>query len=211
MFSNEKRQILHKNQLAEVICQLRFPQILMIDQQAPALFQEQIRHEFPQYAVRKDVPAPKITGVPGNLTLENQTPTANYQFISTDGVWRVNLTSTFISLACKHYTRWETFAQKLDKPLAAFIKTYKPAYFQRIGLRYLNFVSRKALELEGITPVYKVSNGAGDANIFSGHGFNCTNITTGMFAVHTTDEYLDMAVFAQAFNVVWRIITDDLN
>ena len=144
MFSNEKRQILHKNQLAEVICQLRFPQILMIDQQAPALFQEQIRHEFPQYAVRKDVPAPKITGVPGNLILENQTPTANYQFISTDGVWRVNLTSTFISLACKHYTRWETFAQKLDKPLAAFIQTYKPAYFQRIGLRYLNFIPETA-------------------------------------------------------------------
>ena len=76
---------------------------------------------------------------------------------------------------------------------------------------YLTKTMHKALELEGITPVYKVSNGAGDANIFSGHGFNCTNITTGMFAVHTTDEYLDMAVFAQAFNVVWRIITDDLN
>ena len=77
--------------------------------------------------------------------------------------------------------------------------------------KLLDRLNVDVIELEGITPVYKVSNGAGDANIFSGHGFNCTNITTGMFAVHTTDEYLDMDVFAQAFNVVWRIITDNLN
>ena len=150
MFSNEKRQILRNNQLAEVICQLRFPQILMIDQQPPALFQEQIRQEFPQYAARKEVPAPKITGIPGNMTLENQAPTTNYQFISADGIWRVNLTSSFISLACKRYTRWEDFAKQLDKPLAAFIQTYKPAYFQRVGLRYLNFISRNSLNLEGV-------------------------------------------------------------
>lgn len=150
MFLNQKRQILHNNQLAEVICQLRFPQILMIDQKPPAEFQELIRQEFPQYAARKEVPAPKIMGTPGNMTLENQTPTMNYQFISADGIWRVNLTSSFISLACKRYTRWEDFAKKLDKPLAAFIRTYKPAFFQRVGLRYLNFISRNSLNLEGV-------------------------------------------------------------
>lgn len=150
MFSTERRQILRNNQLAEVICQLRFPQILMIDQQPPAVFQEQIRQEFPQYSARKEVPAPRITGVPGNMTLENQALTTNYQFVSADGIWRVNLTSSFISLACKRYTRWEDFAKKLDKPLAAFIQTYKPAYFQRVGLRYLNFISRKGLNLEGV-------------------------------------------------------------
>ena len=36
----------------------------------------------------------------------------------------------------------------LDKPLATFIQLYKPAYFQRVGLRYLNIVSRNALGLE---------------------------------------------------------------
>lgn len=150
MFSERNRKILRNHQLSEVICQLRFPQILMIDQQPPAVFQEQIRQEFPQYSARKEVPAPKITGVPGNMTLENQAPTTNYQFVSVDGVWRVNLTSTFISLACKHYTCWEDFAKMLDKPLAAFIQTYKPAYFQRVGLRYLNFISRNRLNLEGV-------------------------------------------------------------
>ena len=38
---------------------------------------------------------------------------------------------------------------QLDKPLAAFIQTYRPAFFERVGLRYLNFISRSALGLEG--------------------------------------------------------------
>ena len=68
------------------------------------------------------MPAPKITGTPGNLTIEKQDPVINYQFASADGVWRVNLTSKFISLACTNYTCWEDFAKKLDKPLVSFIK-----------------------------------------------------------------------------------------
>lgn len=149
MFSNESRCIYHRNQLGEVICQLRFPEILTIGANLPVDFQESIRDEFPQYAARKENAAPRLTGTPGNLTLEKQEPTINYSFTSADGIWRVNLTGKFISLSCSRYTRWEEFAQKLDKPLAAFIKIYKPAYFERIGLRYLNFFSRRDLGLEG--------------------------------------------------------------
>ena len=43
MFSNEPRCIYRKNQLAEVICQLRFPEILKISAEAPVAFQEAIR------------------------------------------------------------------------------------------------------------------------------------------------------------------------
>lgn len=150
MFSQQPRQRFRQNQLAEVICQLRFPDILSISAKVPVDFQEAIRGEFPQYSVRKEAPAPKLVGAPGNFTLQNQPETLNYQFVSADGLWRVNLTSKFISLACARYTTWEDFAQKLDLPLAAFIKIYKPAYFERVGLRYINAFSRKALELEGV-------------------------------------------------------------
>lgn len=150
MFSQEPRCIYRTNQLGEVICQLRFPEILSIGVNVPAQFQELIRDEYPQYSARKEAPAPKLTGAPGNFKLEDQPTTINYQFMSEDGVWRVNLTSTFISLACTRYTRWEEFALRLDKPLVAFIKTYRPAFFERVGLRYLNFFSRKALDLDGI-------------------------------------------------------------
>ena len=150
MFSNESRCIYSENQLAEVICQLRFPEILTIGTTLPAAFQEAIREEFPRFSRRQEMPAPKITGVPGHLTLENPQPTVNYQFLSADGIWRINLTSKFISLSCVKYVRWEEFAQKLDKPLAAFIQLYKPAYFERVGLRYVNFISRFRLGLEDV-------------------------------------------------------------
>lgn len=150
MFSQEPRCLYRANQLGEVICQLRFPEILAIEANPPVAFQEAIRKAFPQYSARKETPAPRISGTPGNLSLENQPSTINHQFVSADGVWRVNLTSKFISLACSRYTCWEDFAKKLDKPLVAFIKTYQPAYFERVGLRYLNFISRKNLNLEGV-------------------------------------------------------------
>ena len=149
MLSHEPRCIFPRNLLSDVMCQLRFPEILTISQTPPAAFQEAIRDEFPIYSSRMEVPMPKISGMPGNMRLEDQPSTVNYCFASEDGTWRVNVTSKYISLACNRYTRWETFAQKLDKPLAAFIRIYKPAFFERVGLRYLNFLSRKDLGLEG--------------------------------------------------------------
>lgn len=148
MFSNEERCVYRRNQLGEVICQLRFPEILTISANAPVDFQEAIREDYPRYSVRQEAPAPKLTGTPGNMTVQNQPAVPNYQFSTADGVWRVNLTGKFISLACSRYTCWEDFAGRLDKPLAAFIRIYKPAFFERIGLRYVNFISRKDLDLE---------------------------------------------------------------
>ncbi len=160
MFAHKERCRYQSHQLAEVICQLRFPEILAIPANPPVEFQEAIRADYPQFMRRQELPAPKVTGTIGNLTLQSQAPVTNYQFVSADGAWRVNLTSKFISLSCSRYTSWEEFAGRLDNPLAAFIRIYKPAYFERVGLRYLNFISRRSLGLEGtpfselISPCY---------------------------------------------------------
>lgn len=136
MFSHNERCNYENNQLAEVICQLRFPEILSIETNIPSNFQDAIRDTFPLYAVRKEVSGDQQTN--------------NYQFATHDGIWRVNLTSKFISLSCSRYACWEDFARMLDKPLAAFIQIYKPAFFERVGLRYLNFFSRQALKLTNV-------------------------------------------------------------
>ena len=70
--------------------------------------------------------------------LEPQKPITNYNFISEDGRWKLNLTQGFIALSTLSYTRWEDFATRLDRPLAQFIQLYQPAFFERIGLRYVN-------------------------------------------------------------------------
>lgn len=133
----------------EVICQLRFPTILSINTVEPAAFQEAIRTEFPQYVRRQDVAAPRVTGLGGPAPkVEQQPPVTNYNFLSADGSWKLNLTKNFIALSTLRYPGWETFARQLDKPLAAFIKLYQPAYFQRVGLRYVNLFSRKKLGIQ---------------------------------------------------------------
>lgn len=136
MYSREQRCVYGCNPLVEVICQLRFPEILSVETQLPAAFQEEIRDVFPRYFCHKEGSGDKQTN--------------NYNFGTADGRYRVNLTSKFISLSCGRYTCWEDFAAMLDKPLAAFIRLYKPGFFDRVGLRYVNFISRKDLNLEDI-------------------------------------------------------------
>ena len=152
LFSDRSRTIYPNAPVHEVICQLRFPTILSINTVEPAAFQEAIREEFPRYACKQETPAPKLTGLGSAAPrVEQPAPTANYHFLSADGMWKLNLTRDFIALSTLCYPSWEAFARQLDKPLAAFIQLYKPAYFQRVGLRYVNIVSRAKLGL-GDTP-----------------------------------------------------------
>lgn len=150
LFSDHPRVHYEKPQLAEVICQLRFPAILAIGSREPVDFQEAVRGMFPRYAAREEQPAAKITGL-GTAGAKVETPRSiiNYNFISADGHWKLNLTNNFISLSTVAYPGWEGFGQHFDLPLAQFIRLYQPAFFERIGLRYVNIFSRRALDLEG--------------------------------------------------------------
>jgi len=145
LFADNARYSYVRSPLIETICQLRFPTILSIGSTDPAQFQEVIRADFPRYAARQEQQSPRVV----NGKVEQAPPITNYNFISSDGLWKVNLTKDFIALSTLRYTRWEDFAQKLDKVLALFIQIYQPAFFERIGLRYINAIARKALGLEG--------------------------------------------------------------
>lgn len=149
LFSDRPRQHYARSALREVICQLRFPAILSIGANEPAAFQEAIRHVFPRYARKVDNPPPKPAVVNGTTQLIQQPAVVNYHFLSADSRWKLNLTSEFISLSTLAYGGWESFGGMLDLPLAQFIRLYQPAFFQRIGLRYVNLFSRRDLGLEG--------------------------------------------------------------
>ena len=149
LFSEYARYQYVRSPLVEVICQLRFPTILSIGANEPAAFQEAIRKEFPKYMTRQEQLPPKVVKNGNTTALETPKPITNYHFISEDGRWKINLTQNFIALSTLAYQRWEDFAIRLDQALAQFIQIYQPAFFERIGLRYVNAVSRKALGLEG--------------------------------------------------------------
>ena len=88
LYSDNPRVHYEKAQLAEAICQLRFPTILSIGTKEPADFQEAIRAMFPRYAAKREQPAPRIAnlGTP-QAKLEVQDPVVNYNFVSADGPW----------------------------------------------------------------------------------------------------------------------------
>lgn len=144
-----KRVIYQLNPLIEVILQLRFPTILSIGSNEPAVYQESIRNEFPVYQL----------GIENEQTFSIDIENAdigpavvskqhkNYAFISADGNCKINLTNSFISISTIKYTRWEEFLSRFELPLNSFIKQYKPQLFERIGLRYINAFSREKLNL----------------------------------------------------------------
>lgn len=150
LFSDAERCHYDRPVTHEVICQLRFPTILSIDNREPADFQERIRARFPRYGVRREAPPPQVIQHGGGAAPEVKSAPAiaNYAFVSEDTLWKLNLTKDFIALSTLRYAGWEDFAAKLDQTLAAFIQIYQPAFFERIGLRYRNIVSRSALGLE---------------------------------------------------------------
>jgi uncharacterized protein (TIGR04255 family) len=153
-FPDAPRVIYNKNPLDRVICQLRFPAILRIQNEIPAEFQEHIRKDFPGFVEKNEtifsIQQEKKTGSPGQLPqpflpVQNK----NYEFSSEDGNWTVNLTRSFLALTTRKYTRRNDFQERLQIPLQALVSVYKPAYFSRVGLRYIDIIKRSVLNLEG--------------------------------------------------------------
>ncbi len=155
-FPIARRVIYKTNPLERVICQLRYPPILRIEAEIPANFQDRIRAEFPNYSetseIKLELP-PAIQGaIPPELASQmfQSTGSKNYEFSSEDGLWKINLTRTFIALTTSKYERWEHFRDKLELPLQALVEFYAPSHFSRVGLRYVDVIKRSILNLRGV-------------------------------------------------------------
>lgn len=153
-FPETKRVIYNKNPLDNVICQLRFPPILMIDSEVPSGFQNAIRNEYPLYEEKTEVVHEFTAGLKPQFPqevinqLSNTSINKNHEFTSEDGVWKINLTRTFISISTAKYRRWEHFKDKFKNSYDALIKYYNPPFFTRIGLRYIDLFCRESLDLQ---------------------------------------------------------------
>ncbi|MDR2200201.1 MAG: TIGR04255 family protein [Deltaproteobacteria bacterium] len=148
---NHKRVIYKKNPLVRVVCQLRFPRILVINDKEPVNFQEKIRETFPNYQrIVEEQHLIKLNYVPNDSlsTLSNAQSQLinNYHFSSLDGNWHINLTSSFLALSTSSYKRWEDFITKIIEPLEALKEIYKPAIFERVGLRYIDAFKKSFLD-----------------------------------------------------------------
>lgn len=156
-FPDYPRFIYEKNPLERVICQLRFPTILKINTQPPADFQDKIRTHYPILEERIQAGVQFPNDVPDEIkqlllpvAAAGSSGKRAYDFTSEDGVWTVSLTSDFVALTTTNYTRWEEFRNHLQIPFDALVDVYAPAFFSRVGLRYIDVIKPSLLDIEDI-------------------------------------------------------------
>lgn len=73
----------------------------------------------------------------------------NHGFTSVDGIWKINLTRTFLTISTSEYKTWEDFSGRFKKPFEALVKIYQPPFFTRLGIRYIDIIDRSKLNLSG--------------------------------------------------------------
>src|SRR5690606_4546491 len=57
--------------------------------------------------------------------------------------------SEALTVRTERYVRWDAFVPHVRAALAAYLDTYPSGPFTRIGLRYIDLVSRERLNLKG--------------------------------------------------------------
>ena len=160
-FPEVERVIYKRNPLLQVICQLRFPAILKIETESPAVFQEHIRAEYPDFeeiAQSRLENLPNVGGlVPSQILSQiSMGPKRSYKFKTTDQIWEVSLTRTFLALMTTNYVRWEEFRNRLSSPMKALFSAYSPASITRIGLRYIDVIKRTTIGLSKDEPWHEL-------------------------------------------------------
>jgi uncharacterized protein (TIGR04255 family) len=142
-FPESERTLYRENTLAEVICQLRFPPILAVASELPADFQEAIRADYPGYSVDE-----AVAGLPPEMSaLIARNAQQTHRFRSEDGHASVALATNFLSVSTRAYVRWEDFLSSVDQARNALESIYRPAFYERVGLRYQNVIDRQTLGL----------------------------------------------------------------
>ena len=154
-FPTSERVRYSRNQIRNVVCQLRFPTILRVETNLPDEFQECIRDMYPQYQERvvttsTQLPAEIESLIPEQMKQLLAGGGRHFDFTSLDGKKTITLNKEILSLTTTEYSEWNAFIGGLKGPLDALIRIYKPAQFTRIGLRYQNVILRSEIDRSGV-------------------------------------------------------------
>lgn len=152
-FPQSPRVVFGQNPLEEVVCQLRFPTILEIKSSEPASFQTRLRPGYPLYSREGNHGFP-LAGVPKDIAdLFAQLPIAKrgedvvHKFLTEDSARAISLAPEFLAVTETGYNRWEQFRSEIELAKSALEDEYNPAFYSRIGLRYVDIIDREALGL----------------------------------------------------------------
>lgn len=123
--------------LIRVIAQLRFPEILSVEQRDfVAPFQEAMRDT---YAVLRQEQTQGILLGPGSIAPTK--PKIAWRFSDSSGAWRVSLTSEFLALETTRYVSRSDFFGRLRSLADAVVEHIGPSQLDRLGVRYIDRIA----------------------------------------------------------------------
>ena len=128
--------------LVRVIAQIRFPEILAIEQREfVAPFQEAIRTSFP--VLRQEQTQGVLVSPVGLTQVRPQTA---WRFADVEGLWRASLTPEFLALETTKYTSRGDFFTRFRDVVAALDEHVAPKLIDRLGVRYINRITGVAVD-----------------------------------------------------------------
>jgi len=128
--------------LVRVIAQLRFPEILSVEQRDfVAPFQEAIRSTYP--VLRQEQTQGVVFGPAGVAPVK---PQIAWRFSDPDGHWRVSLTPTFIALETTKYMSRSDFLGRLLTVTESLAEHFNPGQVDRLGVRYIDRITGAAVD-----------------------------------------------------------------
>lgn len=143
---NSPRVVFARNVLDGVVCQLRFPPILSITAAEPASFQEAIRSSYPLYRREEGIGLPEeLKEILAQFPAARMAETTRHIFSNESQTRSIVLAKDFIAIDEGSYTRWENFRGEIERAVSALVRSYQPAFFTRVGLRYRNTIDRSKL------------------------------------------------------------------
>jgi uncharacterized protein (TIGR04255 family) len=128
--------------LVRVIAQLRFPEILSVEQREfVAPFQEAIRGT---YSVLRQEHTQGVLFGPGSGAIAK--PQVAWRFSDAEGHWRVSLTPVFLALETTKYVSRSDFLGRLRLLSEALEKHVEPSQLDRLGVRYIDRITGDAVD-----------------------------------------------------------------
>lgn len=208
--------------LVRVIAQLRFPEILSVEQRDfVAPFQEAIRATYP---VLRQEQTRGLLLTPGGVAPAK--PQLAWRFSDSAGHWRVSLTPEFLALETTKYASRADFVARLGALTRALNEHIEPSQLDRLGMRYIDRITGDAVddiaelvrpEVRGITGTIAAAHAVhalsesmfevSDARVLARWGCLPANATVDPAAIEPAKEkswILDLDMFSitpMTFNV----------
>lgn len=128
--------------LVRVIAQVRFPEVLTIEQRDfVAPFQEALRATYP--VLRQEQAHGLLLGPGGMATAKQQLV---WRFSDAEQTWRVSLAAEFLAIETTKYSSRADFLKRFRAVLEAVDKHVAPKVIDRLGVRYIDRITGQAVD-----------------------------------------------------------------